>query len=140
MTTIQITTQSTAETEAFAEKFAESLGGGEVLLLKGEMGAGKTHFVKGLARGLGIEDVVTSPTFALHNEYSGRLTLNHFDFYRIDDSREIELLGLNELFFDKSAVAAIEWSERVSDLLPKDCIIVSIDKINDDARCITVSR
>ncbi len=136
----QITTQSTAETEAFAEQFAKGLVGGEVLLLKGDLGAGKTHFVKGLARGLAIDDVVTSPTFALHNEYRGRLTLNHFDFYRIETSEEVEITGLNELFYDKNAVSAIEWSERVSDLLPARCETVQIEKLGDNVRRITISR
>ena len=136
----QITAQSTAETEAFAEQFAKGLVGGEVLLLKGDLGAGKTHFVKGLARGLAIDDVVTSPTFALHNEYRGRLTLNHFDFYRIETSEEVEITGLNELFYDKNAVSAIEWSERVSDLLPARCETVQIEKLGDNVRRITISR
>ena len=129
---------SVAETESFAEQLAKSFTGGEVLLLKGDLGAGKTHFVKGLARGLGIDDVVTSPTFALHNSYSGRLTLNHFDFYRIEDSEEVAILGLDEYFYDKQGVAAIEWSQNVANLLPKHCITVAIDKIDDDTRKITI--
>ena len=136
----QITTQSTVETEAFAEQFALNLTGGEVLLLKGELGAGKTHFVKGLARGLGIDEVITSPTFALHNEYRGRLTLNHFDFYRIENSEEVEITGLNELFYDKDAVSAIEWSERIVDLLPARCTTVQIDKLGDNIRRITIRQ
>lgn len=135
-----VTTHSVRETEQFARQFAARLSGGETLLLNGEMGAGKTHFVKGLAAGLGIEDVVTSPTFALHNSYDGILTLNHFDFYRLDDSAEAELLGLNEFFGRQGAVAAIEWGERVSDLLPRGCIVVDIAKMGDDDRKITVSQ
>ena len=75
-------TDSVIETERIAEQLGRTLSGGETVLLSGEMGAGKTHFVKGLAVGLEISDVITSPTFALHNSYTGRLTLNHFDFYR----------------------------------------------------------
>ena len=131
--------RSVHETEAFAEQLAKTFVGGEVLLLHGEMGAGKTHFVKGLARGLGIDDVVTSPTFALHNSYAGRLTLNHFDFYRIEDSEEVAVLGLDELFYDRHAVAAIEWSENVAPLLPQRCIAVTIEKIDDNSRKITVT-
>ena len=127
------------ETESFAEQLATNFVGGEVLLLDGDLGAGKTHFVKGLARGLGIDDVVTSPTFALHNSYTGRLNLNHFDFYRIEDSEEVEILGLNEYFYDKNGVAAIEWSANVASLLPKHCITVTIGKIDDNTRTITVS-
>ena len=129
---------SVADTVAFAEQLVATFVGGEVLLLNGEMGAGKTHFVKGLARGLGIDDVVTSPTFALHNSYGGRLTLNHFDFYRIEDSEEVAILGLDEFFFDKHGVAAIEWSQNVAALLPKHCVTVTIDKIDDETRKITV--
>ena len=131
---------SVADTEAFASKLASNFVGGEVLLLHGELGAGKTHFVKGLAAGLGIDDVVTSPTFALHNSYAGRLTLNHFDFYRIEDSEEVVVLGLNEFFYDKHAVAAIEWSENIANLLPKGCIDVTIEKIDDNTRKITVNN
>ena len=131
---------NTNETEQFAKKLAAKFTGGEVLLLHGELGAGKTHFVKGLAKGLGIDDVITSPTFALHNSYDGRLTLNHFDFYRIDDSEEVAILGLDDYFYDKRAVAAIEWSENVKELLPKQCIVVNIDKLDDNTRKITVSE
>ena len=127
------------ESEKFAQTLAAEFTGGEVLLLRGELGAGKTHFVKGLAKGLGIDEVITSPTFALHNSYQGRLTLNHFDFYRIDDSEEVAILGLDEFFYDKHAVAAIEWSENVKDLLPKNCIDVTIEKIDDITRKIIIS-
>ena len=130
---------SVVETESFAEQLANGFTGGEVLLLHGELGAGKTHFVKGLAKGLGVDQVITSPTFALHNSYEGRLTLNHFDFYRIDDSEEVAILGLDEFFYDKHAVAAIEWSENIKDLLPRKCISVTIDKLGDNTRKITVN-
>ena len=131
---------SIADTEAFAESLAKTFVGGEVILLNGDLGAGKTHFVKGLARGLGVDELVTSPTFALHNSYSGRLVLNHFDFYRIDDSEEVAILGLDEFFYDKLAVSAIEWSDNVKDLLPKRCITVGIDKLSDNTRKITVNK
>ena len=131
---------SVADTESFARQLAKTFVGGEVLLLHGELGAGKTHFVKGLAAGLGVDDVITSPTFALHNSYEGRLTLNHFDFYRIDDSEEVVVLGLNEFFYDRQAVSAIEWSENIADLLPKGCISVIIEKIDNDTRKITVNN
>ncbi|MCH5151374.1 MAG: tRNA (adenosine(37)-N6)-threonylcarbamoyltransferase complex ATPase subunit type 1 TsaE [Clostridiales bacterium] len=131
---------SVDETQSFAESLAKGFNGGETLLLMGEMGAGKTHFVKGLAKGLCVDQVVTSPTFALHNVYTGRLTLNHFDFYRIDDSQEVAILGLDEFFCDKNGVAAIEWSENVADLLPKRYITVTIDKLDDNTRKITLQN
>ena len=136
----QFISHSVCDTERFARQLAAKFQGGEVLLLIGELGAGKTHFVKGLAKGLGVDDVITSPTFALHNSYSGRLTLNHFDFYRIEDSEEVAILGLDEFFYDKNAVAAIEWSENVKDLLPRNCISVTIDKLDDTSRKITVKQ
>lgn len=131
---------SVAETENIAERFAQTLTGGEAVLLVGEMGAGKTHFVKGLAKGLNIDDVITSPTFTLHNIYYGRLTLNHFDFYRVEDPAEAEMLGLDEFFYDRRGVSAIEWSENIRELIPAKHITVTIEKLNESERKITVER
>ncbi len=134
-------TNSCEETERFAEEWGRSLVGGEVILLKGDLGAGKTHFVKGLARSLGVTDVVTSPTFALHNVYYGTaLTLNHFDFYRIEDSAEVEMLGLTDFFYEKDAVSAIEWSENIFDLLPPKVLTVKIAKLSDSCREIQIEN
>jgi len=136
----QFVSCSVKETERIAQTFGKTLHGGEVVLLRGEMGAGKTHFVKGLALGLDISDTITSPTFALHNQYFGRVTLNHFDFYRIEDSAEAEMLGLNEFFYDKQGVSVIEWSENIADLLPDGCISVTIEKLSDTSRRITIEK
>lgn len=136
----QFVADSVEQTEQIAKDFARSLNGGEVVLLRGEMGAGKTHFVKGLALGLDITDTITSPTFALHNQYFGKLTLNHFDFYRVDDPAEAEMLGLDEFFYDKNGVSAIEWSENISYLLPKHCLTVTITKLSESERQITIER
>lgn len=134
-------TKSCEETERFAEEWGKNLVGGDVVLLRGDLGAGKTHFVKGLARALGVDDVITSPTFALHNIYYGRtLTLNHFDFYRVESSEEVELLGLNEYFGEKSGICAIEWSENVADLLPRNCIVVTLKKLSDCEREIVIEK
>ena len=133
-------TDSVIETERIAEQLGRTLSGGETVLLSGEMGAGKTHFVKGLAVGLEISDVITSPTFALHNSYTGRLTLNHFDFYRIDDSSEVEVLGLNEFFYDDRGVSVIEWGENIADLIPANSIRVTIEKLSENRRRITLKR
>lgn len=136
-----IITHNTQQTQDFAQQFAQTLVGGETILLNGDLGAGKTHFVKGVATGLGIDDVITSPTFALHNQYeSGRLVLNHFDFYRIMDPAEAEILGLNEFFGEKQSVCCIEWSENIAELLPSNCIIVTIEKIDDNTRQITIQK
>lgn len=136
----QFVANGVEQTEQIAQEFGATLQGGEVVLLHGEMGAGKTHFVKGLALGLDIIDTITSPTFALHNQYLGRLILNHFDFYRIDDPTEAEMLGLDEFFYDKNGVSAIEWSENVAYLLPQNCITVTIIKLADNSRQITIER
>ena len=136
----QFVTKNVDQTEELAQDFGRSLKGGEVVLLQGEMGAGKTHFCKGLARGLDVCDVITSPTFALHNSYQGRLTLNHFDFYRIDDPSEAEVLGLDEFFYDAHGVAVIEWGDNVAELIPTKRITVTIQKTGDDSRSITVER
>ena len=137
----QFTTTNAQQTQDFACEFSKTLLGGETILLNGDLGAGKTHFVKGVAKGLGIDDVITSPTFALHNQYyGGRLVLNHFDFYRIMDPEEAEILGLNEFFGESDSISCIEWSQNIAELLPRDCIIVTIEKIDENTRQITIQR
>lgn len=136
----QYISSSVEQTKQIAYDLAQTFVGGETLLLEGDLGAGKTHFAKGLAEGLGIADTVTSPTFTLHNVYEGgRLTFNHFDFYRVDDPEEVEMLGLCEYFSTPDGVAAIEWSANVKNLLPTKCITVNIAKLSDTERQITVT-
>ena len=136
----QYISRSVEQTKQIAYDLAQTFVGGETLLLEGDLGAGKTHFAKGLAEGLGIADTVTSPTFTLHNVYEGgRLTFNHFDFYRVDDPEEVEMLGLCEFFSTPDGVAAIEWSANVKNLLPTKCITVNIAKLSDTERQITVT-
>lgn len=136
----QYISRSVEQTKQIAYDLAQTFVGGETLLLEGDLGAGKTHFAKGLAEGLGIADTVTSPTFTLHNVYEGgRLTFNHFDFYRVDDPEEVEMLGLCEYFSRPDGVAAIEWSANVKNLLPTKCITVNIAKLSDTERQITVT-
>lgn len=138
---LQQVTESCEETERFAEEWAKNLVGGDVVLLHGDLGAGKTHFVKGIARAMRVDDVITSPTFALHNVYQGETwVLNHFDFYRVESSEEVALLGLNEFFFDESGICAIEWSENVVDLLPPRCISVTLEKTSDNSRKISIAE
>ncbi len=135
------TSHSVDDTISFAQNFAKTLQGGDVVLLSGELGAGKTHFTKGLALGIGITDTVTSPTFTLHNVYYGSaLTLNHFDFYRIEDSEEVAVLGLDEVFFQKEGVSVIEWCQKEACLLQKNHMIIFIEKSGEDSRTITVER
>ncbi len=130
-----ITTHSEAETAALSSRIAEKLCGGEVILLNGQLGAGKTTFTKGLAKGLGIAETVTSPTFTIMKEYKGRLRLYHFDMYRIVDPSETEELGLDELLYDPEGVCVIEWNKFPS---LKNTITVDIEYVGDNERKFTV--
>ena len=106
---------SEEETLSFAQSYAKSLAPGDVVCLEGEMGAGKTVFAKGVARGLGILDEVTSPTYAYVNSYSNKLF--HFDCYRVSDEAFAEALGFSE-YFDMGGICLVEWSENIKGLLP----------------------
>jgi tRNA threonylcarbamoyladenosine biosynthesis protein TsaE len=129
-----VDTSSEAETAAVGERLGASLGIGDVVLLFGELGAGKTALVRGLARGLGAsQDDVTSPTFTLIQEYRGRVTLYHVDLYRLD-SREVDDLGLDDLIAD--GVAAIEWADRWRDK-PR-AYEIRIEDLGGDRRRITI--
>ena len=130
-------TNSFEQTKQVAYDLAKTFVGGEVVLLDGDLGAGKTVFAKGVAQALGISQEVTSPTFAIHNSYNGSLVLNHFDFYRLDES-EAEMLGLDEFFGDKNSVCLVEWWSNIVGLLPKNCIKVSIQKIDENTRKIDI--
>ena len=110
-------THSAAETEAVGEDMARGLTPGTVIAFMGDLGAGKTAFVRGLARGLGVTDRVTSPTFTIVNEYEGgRLPLFHFDMYRLGSSEELFDIGWED-YLRRGGICAVEWSERVSDAL-----------------------
>lgn len=120
---------SERQTEQLGEKLAKTFSGGETVLLEGELGAGKTRFAKGIARGLGVKETVTSPTFALHNRYRGKkLFLNHFDFYRLNDGEEARAVGLDEYFGEKDGVCVVEWGQNVLDILPAHFVRVTIIK------------
>ena len=135
------TTHSAAETEALGERLAARLTGGEVIAYTGDLGAGKTAFTRGLARGLGITDRVTSPTFTIVNEYEGgRLPLFHFDMYRLSSSDELYDIGWED-YLARGGVCAVEWSEIVSDALEENELIrVDIkNECGNDDRTITVT-
>ena len=133
----EILTSSEDETSAAGARLGESLQPGAVLLLYGNLGAGKTAFVRGLARGLGAQgDEVTSPTFTIVQEYPGRVTLYHVDLYRLEE-REVDDLGLEELVLG-DGVVAIEWAERWRER-PDDAIEVRIEDAGEDARRIRIS-
>ncbi|WP_058953450.1 tRNA (adenosine(37)-N6)-threonylcarbamoyltransferase complex ATPase subunit type 1 TsaE [Clostridium tyrobutyricum] len=116
------------DTILLGKKLGKILKHGDIICLIGELGTGKTHFVKGIAEGLGIVDNITSPTFSIVNEYtSGRLKLYHFDVYRVNDPDEIEAIGFDEYIFS-NAVSIIEWSNYIEELIPKERIEINIEK------------
>lgn len=127
-------TKSREETIKFAEEYGKTLRGGDVLLLDGEMGAGKTVFTKGIALALGINAEITSPTYAYLNDYGGKLY--HYDCYRLSSGEDAEALGLTEYFYG-NGVCVVEWSENIADVLPDNCKRVKIEKIDLNTRKIT---
>jgi tRNA threonylcarbamoyladenosine biosynthesis protein TsaE len=129
------------ETRQLGRRWAEGLEAGDVLLLKGALGAGKTCLTKGLAQGLGLApDDVASPTFTLIREHQGgRLPLNHMDFYRLESPAEAEKLGLEE-YFDGAGVCVIEWPERLGALAPPGAWRVAIEVLPDGSRRIEAGR
>lgn len=127
-------TKSYHETVALAEKIAKKLPKGTVIGYLGDLGAGKTAFTTGLAKGLGIEADVSSPTFAICNEYRGKdKTLYHFDMYRIDGWDDLYSTGFFD-YLETDAYIAAEWSENIYGALPDDAVIVDISKISDNER------
>ena len=132
-------THTPGETEAVGEALARKLLPGDVVAFRGDLGAGKTAFTRGIARGLGITGPVTSPTYTLVNEYpEGRLPLFHFDLYRLNDSDELFELGWED-YLSRGGVCAVEWSEHVADAL-EDLILVTLEREpgRDELRRITV--
>jgi len=125
---MKIIAQSVEETIIYGEKLGTLVNSGDVICLTGDLGTGKTHFVKGFAKGLKIEDSITSPTFTIVNEYQGRLKLNHFDVYRVSDPEEIENIGFDEYIFS-SAVSIIEWANFIEELIPKESLRINIIKV-----------
>ena len=123
--------KSREETEAFATRYAQTLVPGDVVLLDGDMGAGKTVFSKGIAKGLGIEEEVTSPPYAYMNDYDGRLF--HYDCYRIECVEQAENLGLAD-YFDMGGICLIEWAQNIAPLLPREVKRVTIRKIGENER------
>lgn len=119
------------QTQACGEEYAKTLKSGDIVLLNGEMGAGKTVFCKGVARGLGVEEEVLSPTYAYMNDYGGKLY--HFDCYRLKDGGQAEALGLCDYFY-AGGVCVIEWAENISSVLPDNCKTVTIEKTGGEER------
>lgn len=137
---MEITTNSPTETEAVGASLAAKLEPGSVIAFTGDLGAGKTAFTRGLAKGLGIEERVTSPTFTIVNEYEGgRLPLFHFDMYRLGSADELFDIGWED-YLARGGVCAVEWSENIADALEEDTIRVDIRRgEHDSQRVITIT-
>ena len=135
---MEFITHSPAETEEIGEKLAEKLTPGTVIAYKGDLGAGKTAFTRGLARGLGVQDPVTSPTYTIVNEYlQGQLPLFHFDMYRLSSADDLFDIGWED-YLERGGICAVEWSENVAEAL-EDPITVTIEKTGEQSRKITIT-
>ena len=136
---MQITTHSADETQALGQRLAKRLLPGDVIAYFGDLGAGKTALTRGIAQGLGVTDLVTSPTYTIANEYlTGRIPLFHFDMYRLGSSDELFDIGWED-YLARGGVCAVEWSENVEDAL-RDAIHITIEKdpLEPDTRRITI--
>ena len=134
---MEFITNSPAETEKIGEALGKTIKSGTVIAYRGDLGAGKTAFTRGLARGLGSTELVTSPTYTIVNEYlGGRMPLFHFDMYRLASSDDLWDIGWED-YLERGGVCAVEWSENVSDAL-EDPIFITIEKLGGDARRITM--
>jgi tRNA threonylcarbamoyladenosine biosynthesis protein TsaE len=128
---------SAEETESFGRQFAGNVKPGDVLALAGDLGSGKTQFVKGLCAALSCDAAVTSPTFTLIHEYSGgRLPIYHFDFFRIEDRQAAERLALDDYFFG-DGVSVVEWADRFRELIPENARWISFETKSETQRAIT---
>ena len=132
-------THSPEETRALGARLADALQGGEVIAFTGDLGAGKTAFVSGMARALGVDERVTSPTFTIVNEYEGgRLPLFHFDMYRLGSADELFHIGWED-YLARGGICAVEWSENVEEAMEDDAVRVAIRRGEDDtSRIITI--
>ena len=134
---MEFITNSPAETEKIGSALGKTLIPGTVIAYRGDLGAGKTAFTRGLARGLGSGELVTSPTYTIVNEYlGGRCPLFHFDMYRLASSDDLWDIGWED-YLDRNGICAVEWSENVEDAL-EDPIIITIEKLGGDSRRITI--
>ena len=134
---MQYIANSPSETEALGERLAKKLVPGTIIAYRGDLGAGKTAFTRGLARGLGCRELVTSPTYTIVNEYlGGRIPLFHFDMYRLASSDDLWDIGWED-YLDRGGICAVEWSENVDDAM-ENAIYITIEKTGEESRRITI--
>lgn len=127
------------DTEEFGKRLGNVLKKGDIVCLNGDLGAGKTTLTKSIGIGLGVSEYITSPTFALINEYDGRLKVYHFDVYRLENIDELDDLGFDEYFFG-DGVCIIEWAEKIEGMLPKEIIVLNIEKGEEsDKRVVSIA-
>ena len=132
-------TNSASETRALGEQLASGLRPGDTVILEGELGAGKSELARGIAKGLGVTETVTSPSFTILNVYeSGRCPLYHFDWYRLESEEELYELGMDE-YLGGDGIAVVEWAERCPDAVPEDCIRIRLEATGEETRQITVN-
>ncbi len=134
----ELMTHSVSETENAARSLAQELRPGDLLAFTGGMGAGKTAFIRGLADGLHVRGEVSSPTYAIVNEYRGDPPLYHFDMYRVESEDDLYTTGFYDYLDAGNAILAVEWSENITDFLPDDTIYVDIIPLSDHDRKITI--
>ncbi len=134
-----VTSNSAAETEELGERLATELQAGEILAFRRGLGTGETAFVRGIARGLGITDPVTSPTYTIVNEYEGRLPLFHFDLYRLGSLEELEDIGWED-YLRRGGVCCLEWSENVPEITQEATVVTICRGETDEQRIITIQR
>ncbi len=126
--------ESLEDTKSFAKQFANTLKSGDVVLLTGDLGAGKTTFVKAVAKALGYDGLVTSPTFTLLNQYNAKFPIYHFDMYRLKSSAEAIESGLDEILHNGEGVCFVEWPQKVAGILPEKNIMLDITVLSDNER------
>ena len=132
-----IETKSREETLLLGEKIGKALKNNSIVALIGDLGAGKTTLIQGIAKGLKVDNWVTSPTFTIINEFKGRLDLYHVDLYRIERPEDIEDIALEE-YFSKNGVTVIEWADKIKELLPERSIMINMDHISENERKIDI--
>ena len=137
---MEFISESVQDTQEFAKQFASTLKSGDVVLLTGDLGAGKTTFVKAVAKELGYDGLVTSPTFTLLNQYNGKMPIYHFDMYRLKSSAEAIECGLDEILCNGEGVCFVEWPQKVASIIPEKNIMLDIVVLDTNKRKFRVTE